>query len=138
MKTFGFLAAMLASAAAGACPDLVVREGWIREAPPGRMMTAGYARLTNAGSRALVVDGARASGFEGAELHRTVVEDGMSRMRAGRLEIAPGASAALEPGGWHLMLFGAARAPKAGETVMVTLSCGPQASEFPFTVKADE
>jgi periplasmic copper chaperone A len=137
MKTLGFLAAMLAGAAAQACPGLVVEDGWIREAPPGAMMTAGYARLVNTGKTPLTVDGAGAAGFEGVELHHTVVEDGESRMREGRLEIAAGASAALAPGGWHLMLFGAARTPKAGETVQLTLSCGPQRREFPFTVKAD-
>jgi periplasmic copper chaperone A len=137
MKTIFLLAAMLAGAAAHACPGLAVEDGWIREAPPGAMMTAAYARLVNTGTKPLTIDGARAPGFEGVELHHTVVEDGMSRMREGRLEIAAGASAALAPGGWHLMLFGAERAPQAGETVQLTLSCGKRASEFPFTVKAD-
>lgn len=137
MKTLVLLAAMLAGAAAHACPGLVVEDGWIREAPPGAMMAAGYARLVNTGKTALTVDGARARGFEGVELHRTVVENGVSRMRQGRLEIAAGSSAALAPGGWHLMLFGAEHAPKAGETVQLTLSCGQHGREFPFTVKAD-
>ena len=136
MKTLAVLAALLAGSA-NACPGLAVEDGWIREAPPGAMMTAGYARLVNTGKKTLTVDGARAPGFEGVELHHTVVEDGVSRMREGRLEIAPGASAALAPGGWHLMLFGAEHAPKAGETVQLTLSCGQRGREFPFTVKAD-
>jgi len=137
MRTLGFLAAMLAGTAAHACPGLTVEDGWIREAPPGAMMTAGYARLANTGKQPLTVDGARARGFEGVGLHRTVVEDGVSRMREGRLEIAAGGSAALAPGGWHLMLFGAERVPTAGETVQVTLSCGKHESEFLFTVRTD-
>jgi len=137
MKTIFLFAAMLASAAAHACPGLAVEDGWIREAPPGAMMTAGYARLVNTGTKPLTIDGARARGFEGVELHHTVVEDGLSRMREGRLEIAAGGSAALAPGGWHLMLFGAERAPAAGETVRVTLSCGKHEREFLFTVRTD-
>jgi periplasmic copper chaperone A len=59
-------------------------------------------------------------------------------MREGTLPIAPGASAMLEPGGWHLMLFDPARPLKAGDTVALTLTCGSGGREFTFTVKASE
>jgi len=138
MRTAVLIAAVLASTGANACPNLKVEQAWIREAPPGAM-SAAYARLTNTGKQALVVDGARSADFGGAGLHRTVVDaGGMSRMREGRLELAPGASAALEPGGWHLMLFDPARVLKAGDTVPVTLTCGASARDVPFLVKASE
>lgn len=130
--------ALLASGAALACPDLAVEGAWIREAPPGAMSVA-YARLTNRGSRPLVVDGARSEAFGGAGLHRTEIDaSGMARMREGALTLAPGAHAALEPGGWHLMLFDPARLLKAGDVVQVTLTCGKDERTFPFTVKASE
>lgn len=138
MKTAVLFAAVLASTGASACPDLAVEQAWIREAPPGAM-SAAYARLTNRGKRPLAVDGARSPDFGGAGLHRTVVDDsGIARMREGTLEIAPGASAMLEPGGWHLMLFDPARPLKAGDTVPLTLTCGAGAREFTFTMKASE
>ena len=137
MKTLGLLAALLASTSASACPDLVVKGGWIREAPPGATMTAAYARLYNVGKAPLVLDGGHATGFEGVELHHSVVENGVVQMRPGKLTIEPGGNALLAPGSWHLMLFGATRPPKAGETVMLTLTCGADTREFPFTVKAD-
>jgi periplasmic copper chaperone A len=139
MKTTApmLIAAALASTAASACPELAVEQAWIREAPPGAM-SAAYAKLTNKGKRALVVDGARSPDFGGAGLHRTVIDDGIARMREGTLQIAPGASAMLEPGGWHLMLFDPARPLKAGDTVALTLTCGSGAREFTFTVKASE
>ena len=138
MKTAVLIAAVLASTGADACPNLKVDQAWIREAPPGAM-SAAYARLTNTGKKALVVDGARSPDFGGAGLHRTFVDDGgMTRMREDKLELAPGASAALEPGGWHLMLFDPARLLKAGDTVSVTLTCATGAREFPFLVKAPE
>ena len=137
MKTAVLFAAVLASTGASACPDLAVEQAWIREAPPGAM-SAAYARLTNKGKRPLVVDGARSPDFGGAGLHRTVVTDGIARMREGTLEIAAGASAMLEPGGWHLMLFDPARPLKAGDTVVLSLTCGAGAREFTFTVKASE
>jgi len=136
MKKLIAIAAVLASTGAAACPELAVENAWIREAPPGAM-SAAYGKLVNRGKRTLVVDGARSGDFGGAGLHRTVVDDnGISRMREGRLEIAPGASAMLEPGGWHLMLFDPARLLKAGDTVVLSLTCGKGAREFPFTVKA--
>lgn len=131
-------AALLASAPALACDGLAVSEAWIREAPPGAMSVA-YAKLTNRGTRPVVLDGARSAAFGGAGLHRTVVDaSGMSRMRAGTLTLAPGASAALEPGGWHLMLFDPARLLKAGDVVELTLTCGKSERAFAFTVKALE
>jgi copper(I)-binding protein len=131
------IAAVLASTGAGACPGLAVEHAWIREAPPGAMSVA-YAKLTNRGKDTLVLDGARSADFGGAGLHRTIVDDGVARMREGTLAIAPGASALLEPGGWHLMLFDPARPLKAGDTVMLALTCGAGAREFPFPVKASE
>lgn len=129
--------AVLASAPAAACADLAVADAWIREAPPGAMSVA-YAKLTNRGKRPVTLTGARSEAFGGAGLHRTIVVDGMARMREGTLEIAPGASAALEPGGWHLMLFDPARILKAGDVVQVALTCGTAERVHPFTVKASE
>ena len=129
--------ALLACAPVQACPGLEVKDAWIREAPPGAMMTAAYARLRNGGQRLLRIDGAFGAAFAGAELHRTVVENGISRMVHGEaLELAPGASGALEPGGWHLMLLRPARALKAGERVPLALKCGREATEYTFIVKA--
>ena len=140
MKTLTVLIAALAGAGAQgafACPGLVVEDAWIREAPPGAM-SAAYATLTNRGRQPLTLDGARSEAFGGAGLHRTIMVDGMARMREGTLEIAPGATAALEPGGWHLMLFDPASILKAGDVVMLSLTCGTDARAFPFTVKASE
>lgn len=141
MRTLTLLIATLAGAGApacaSACPGLAVESAWIREAPPGAM-SAAYAKLTNRGKRPLVLDGARSEAFGGAGLHHTTVVNGMARMREGTLPIAPGATATLEPGGWHLMLFDPARILKAGDVVTLTLTCGQDAAAFPFTVKAPE
>lgn len=138
MRVLMVLGMALASASALACPDLAVTDAWIREAPPGAM-SAAYAKLTNRGKRALALDGARSAAFGGVGLHRTVIDDsGMARMREGVLEIAPGASAALEPGGWHLMLFNPASILKAGDVVPLTLTCGKTERTVRFTVKAPE
>jgi periplasmic copper chaperone A len=127
----------LPAGAAQACPGLVVEDAWIRQPPPGATMAAGYARLRNAGAGPLQVDGARGDAFGSVALHRTVVEDGVSRMRHGEpLDLAPGAAAALEPGGWHLMLMRPARELRAGDRVELALTCGGAATPAVFTVRA--
>lgn len=135
MRTLVILVAMFAGSRAWACQGLAVEDAWIREAPPGAMSVA-YAKLTNRGKRALIITGASSPDFGGAGLHLTVIDQGVARMREGMLGIATGASAALEPGGWHLMLYDPARILKAGDVVTLTLTCGKDGREFPFIVKA--
>ena len=137
MRTLGVaVAVLLASGPATGCPGLAVEDAWIREAPPGAMSVA-YAKVQNKGKRAVVLDGARSPDFGGAGLHKTEIDgSGMARMREGTLAIAPGASAALEPGGWHLMLWDPARILRAGDVVQLTLTCGNDSRTVPFTVKA--
>lgn len=125
----------LSPGAAFACPGLQVKDGWIRQAEPGAMMTAAYASLSNTGKKPITIQRASATGFLGAELHRSTIENGMHRMTEGTLELAPGQSVALEPGSWHLMLF---RPPvlATGQTVAVTFQCGQKASTASFEVRA--
>ena len=137
MKPAVALLALLAIAPAAACPGLMADDAWIREAPPGAAMTAAYARLRNLGEQPLKVDGAASPGFSSVMLHRTVVEKGVSKMRHGQpLEIPAGGSAALEPGGWHLMLMNPAQPLQAGDRVPLSLKCGAESAEFTFVVKA--
>ncbi len=102
--------------------SLAVAEAWIREAPPGSTVLAGYLRLDNPGDEALVVDTFRSQDFERIELHRTVVEGGVARMLpVERLEIPPGGSVSLEPGGMHLMLFNPARPLRQDDRVVISV-----------------
>ncbi|PKM06061.1 MAG: hypothetical protein CVV14_13995 [Gammaproteobacteria bacterium HGW-Gammaproteobacteria-4] len=79
---------------------------WIRIAPPGAMMLAGYLTLTNNGDAVAELESVHSDVFGSVELHRTEIVDGVSRMRAvPSLRIAPGESVQLQPGGMHLMLM---------------------------------
>lgn len=103
------LAALLAALSSGvafAGDALRIESPWLRSAPPGAMMRAAYAELRNTGDAPLRIVEARSEAFADVELHRTVEVDGVSRMRAaGVVEIAPGDSLRLQPGGLHLMLM---------------------------------
>jgi hypothetical protein len=132
------LMAALLSGNAWGSEGLKISDAWIREAPPGAAVMAGYATLTNAGDKPVIVCGAQGVDFGAIELHKTVVEDGRMRMlTAQRLELAPGKSAKLEPGGLHLMLFKARRALKAGDRSSLKLGCGDSGTVAEFQVRAD-
>ncbi len=107
----------------GAAGHLVVEHAWIRAAPRGAPMLAGYATLKNDGDAPVVVSGASSADFGDMSLHESVYENGVERMRPlGNVSIAPGASAVFAPGGKHFMLMDAKRELKTGDSVKVHIS----------------
>ncbi len=100
---------------------LGVTDAWIRPAPPGATMLAGYATLSNTGDAPLTVLAVQSPGFRMASLHETVVDGDVSRMRElHRLVIEPGSTVALRPGGKHLMLMHPRKQIRVGEKVELT------------------
>ena len=99
---FALLALCGSAQAAG---KLGVTDAWIRAAPPGASVLAGYATLSNTGDEPITLLTVQSDAFRMTSLHETIVDGGVSKMRElHRLVIAPGATIALEPGGRHLML----------------------------------
>lgn len=99
-----------------------IRDAWVRPVPPGARMTAGYLSLHNPGPEPLVVVGVESPLFGSIEMHGTVVEDGMARMRHQEtVTVAPGETVRFEPGGLHLMLMQAAEEIPAGGTIELSL-----------------
>jgi copper(I)-binding protein len=106
-----------------AAGKLMIERAWIRTAPPGAMMLAGYATLRNAGDSPLTVTGADSADFAGVSLHQSIEENGVERMRPlASIKITPGASAVFAPGGKHLMLMQPARELKSGDSVKIHIS----------------
>jgi copper(I)-binding protein len=115
--------ALAANPPAHAAGRLQIVDAWIRTAPPGAMMLAGYATLRNAGDAPLTVVGADSTAFADVSLHESVEADGVARMRAlGAIEIAPGASVVLAPGGKHLMLMRPKGESAAGTKVKIHIA----------------
>lgn len=101
---------------------VAVRDAWVREAPPGTTMMAGYMELRNNTSRPRILVAASSSGFEGVMIHRSIVKDGMAGMaHAPQIELAPKAGMIFAPGGYHLMLMNPKRTPRAGDAVVINL-----------------
>lgn len=143
MMTILKRAALAAAAVAFALPaaaagKLEVRDAWIRAAPPGAMMLAGYAQLRNVGDAPIVVRGASSHAFGDVSLHESVSENGVERMRPlERITIAPGTTVALAPGGKHLMLMRPAGTMAAGATALIHFetSDGSNGADATFVVR---
>ena len=113
---------MAITGSAPAAPTMDITDGWVREAPPTSRVLAGYMQISNLTENELIITGITSPDFDSAELHRTVVEDGVARMLpVPELAIPPGGSVLLEPGGLHLMLFEPARQLLEGDTVTLVL-----------------
>lgn len=100
----GHVAAFPHPTGAAAPEGVSVSDCWIR-AMPGRLPSAAYFRVNNAGAHEVVLIGAQADGFERVMLHGHETTDGMARMvHADRVVIAAGSSFEFAPRGHHVML----------------------------------
>lgn len=104
--------------------DLQVGHPWARATPGGAKVGGGYVTITNMGT---VPDRLIGGSFEGAErleIHQMSVKDGVMTMRpvpAG-LEIRPGETVELKPGGYHLMFVNLKAPLKEGDKANGTLT----------------
>jgi copper(I)-binding protein len=131
------LACALLSSTARAAGRLDVSQAWIRAAPPGAMMLAGYAILHNSGDAPVTIIGADSADFASVSLHQSVEENGVERMRPlGKLSIAPGAGVTFTPGAKHFMLMRPARELKSGDAVRIHIATeAGQGASAEFTVR---
>lgn len=135
-------AIVLALAVVPACsrpgpPPLSAENARIREAPPGAEILGGFLSLRNNSDQPIRCTAISSPDFGAIEIHRTVIEDGQSRMlREDALELPPGGSAQLVPGGRHLMLFRPQRSFAAGNTARLDFDCGADRLSVDFTVRA--
>ena len=105
-----------------AVAEVVVESPWVREGPPNAKTLAAYMVLRNDDDSAEILKGATASGFEGVEIHRTVMEEGVATMVPQEsLTIPSKGSVTLAPGGLHLMLINGKKPVKTGDSVELTL-----------------
>lgn len=116
----GLLAAFALPTAALA--DAAILDAYARATPPGARNGAAYATISSVeGDRLL---GAASPAAAMVQVHDTTVEGGVAKMREieGGLEIPPGGSVSLEPGGKHIMLMGLAGPLMEGEEITLTFT----------------
>ena len=111
---------VLLGAAAAAQGQVEARAAWVRATVLGQTTAGAYMQLT-IGERANLV-GVESPAAAGAEVHETRMEGKVMRMRAvPRLELIPGKTVELKPGGYHIMLLELKRPLKKGEVVPIRL-----------------
>lgn len=117
------LLALPAQAADVTAGSLKISAAWARATPKGASVGGGYLTISNTGSAPdRLVGGASAVAKE-VQVHEMSMDNGVMKMRpvAGGLEIKPGATVTLKPGGYHLMFVRLKQPLKQGEHFKVTL-----------------
>ena len=105
------LVVLLACISLGACSDdtktpLVAANIEVIEPMPGKKMSAGYLTLINNTDTAINISSVASPEFELVEIHESLLEDGVAKMRRIPELLIPADSAlSLERGGKHLMLM---------------------------------
>jgi periplasmic copper chaperone A len=116
------VSAATASAHEYAFGTVKVVHPWTRATPPGAATGAGYLKLVNSGLTPVRLIGGTTPVAQRIEIHVMSMDGGVMRMRPTQgVDIAPGATAELKPGGLHLMLIGLNRQLMPEEMVPVTL-----------------
>ncbi len=84
-----------------------VTDPWVRGVPPGSSVTAAYMVIENSSDAADELVGISCGCAAEASLHVTSTEgDSVGMSKVASIEIPAGGSAALSPGGHHVMLSG--------------------------------
>jgi copper(I)-binding protein len=120
-------AAMLVSGAAFAddfqLKTLRVSNAFARATPPGAKVAGAFMTIKNAGPDAdrLISASSTVAGL--VEIHEMAMEGGMMKMRALKgIDLKPGATVDLQPGGYHVMLEDLKQPLKQGDQIPVKLT----------------
>jgi periplasmic copper chaperone A len=104
--------------------DLEITGAFTRATLPNAPVGGGYFTITNTGTEPDRLIAAHSPVAGQVQVHQMALVDGVMRMGElpDGLEIPPGHSVSLAPGGLHLMFMGITQAFTEGETVPVTLT----------------
>ena len=117
------------SARADSLP-IKIEDAWVQAVPSVADATAAYMKITNLGQAPLKLVGASSSVATRVEPMITTRQERNGQEIMGMepvsdLEIAPGATLELKPGGDHLMIMGLTSHPIEGERVKLTVRFAP-------------
>jgi periplasmic copper chaperone A len=121
----GLLALAVTVAAAGdyKVGPIHIADPWSRATPRGAEIGAGYMKIINTGTTADRLVGGSATIAATFEMHDMAMENHVMKMRAvkGGLEIKPGQTIELKPGGLHVMFVGLKKPLAVGDRITATL-----------------
>jgi copper(I)-binding protein len=87
--------------------DLKIGQPWARETPKGAKVGGGYVTITNTGTTSDRLIGGATPAAGRFEIHVMSMDGGVMKMRQmeNGIEIKPGETVELKPGGLHLMMM---------------------------------
>jgi copper(I)-binding protein len=117
------LVAPAATAGSAEIGALRITAAWARATPNGAKVGGGYLTVTNTGTTPDRLLGGSSQVAKRFELHEMKSENGVMKMRPlpNGIEIKPGQTVTLKPGGEHIMLVGLSRPLKQGDHFKATL-----------------
>lgn len=100
-----------------------IAQPWARATPKGAVAGAAYMTITNTGKTPDKVNCVSSDASAQCQIHTMSMDNGVMKMRPveGGLEIKPGETVTLAPGGLHMMLVNLKHPLEAGQSVMATL-----------------
>lgn len=111
---------ILLAAAAASQAQVEARAAWARATVHGQTTAGVYMQLKSSERASLV--GAESPAASSVEIHEMKMENNVMRMRAlSKLELPPGKTVEMKPGGYHIMLLALKKQLKKGEVVPVRL-----------------
>lgn len=104
--------------------SLTIEAPWSRATPGGAKVAGGFMKITNTGTESERLTGGTVPFAGRFEIHEMAMDGGIMKMRplAKGLEIKPGETVELKPGGYHLMFMDLKSALKEGQSVKGTLT----------------
>ncbi|HZL39163.1 MAG TPA: copper chaperone PCu(A)C [Pseudolabrys sp.] len=103
--------------------SLKIFAAWARATPKGASVGGGYMKITNTGSAPDRLIGGSTDIASRFEIHDMKMDNGVMKMRpvSDGLEIKPGQTVELAPGGYHAMLVGLKQQLEQGQHFKATL-----------------
>ncbi len=109
-----------AAVSAAAQAQVTVSDAWVRGTVQGQTATGAFMHLRSPDGAAIVGADSPVAGI--VEIHEMAMENNVMKMRAvTRIDLPPGRTVELKPGGYHVMLMDLKAPLKKGETVPIRL-----------------
>lgn len=107
----------------GFAGDIAIKDAFVPMAPKGVMAHAAYMEVTNTGDTTRSLIGVTAPNYAMAHIHQSMESDGIATMMSmHQLDIKPGQTVVLEPGGLHVMLMKPSAPLELGGTVALEVA----------------
>jgi copper(I)-binding protein len=102
--------------------SIQISQPWARATPKGASSGAAYMTVLNSGTAAQRLSCVSSDAAAECQIHEMTMDGGVMKMRPvqGGLEVKPGETVTLKPGGFHIMLVGLKQPLQAGKLLDAT------------------